>query len=197
MLGFDWKPIRERDVDGRLMAAGVQWTEMRKSAFGLYITVANLSLMGSVGGCAHQQMFRDSNGGVVALWLLGLCVMCVVAARLSLGRMRALIFRADGTTSAPFGFAYYSSRYRAMSGTNANLVSIEARSDGGADAYVAVYSRNGDVTYVAGHLHPDNAHRVAVQLTLALAELRESLGGWPSITGMPSAARRHAEVLID
>ncbi len=62
-----------------------------------------------------------------------------------------------------------------MSGSNANIASIEARSDGGTHAYVTTYSRSGDVTYVAGHLHPDNAHKVAVQLTLALAELRESM----------------------
>jgi hypothetical protein len=198
MLGFDWKPIRERDEDGRLLAAGLQWTEMRKGAFGTIITIANLSLMGSMAGCVHQQMFRDSNGGLVALWLLGVCVVCVVAARLAPGRMRALVFHEDGRTSAPYGFAHYSSKYREVYGSNAEFVSIEARSHGpqSSDADVLAYSRTGGVTYVAGHLHRDNAHMVAVQLTLALAELRESFGN-ERRDGSAEGSQRRAEALID
>jgi len=193
MLGFDWKPIRERDAEGRLTAAGVQWTEMRKGAFGTIITIANLSLMGSMAGCVHQQMFRHSNGNLAALWLLGLCVLCVVAARLAPGRMRSLVFHADGRTAAPYGLAHYSLRFREMSGHNANIVSIEARAEQSGDADVVTFSRSGDVAYVAGHLHRDNAHKVAVQLTLALAELRENLGGEQA----GGSAQRRAEALID
>lgn len=191
LLEFDWTPIRERDADGRLTAAGLQWTEQRRTAFGILVVISAIALIGAV-----PTLLVGASGATWGLFTLVACAMAI--ARLTPARKRALIFHEDGRTSAPFGFAHHPRRYREVYGTNANVVSIEARGHRNEPHHVAMYARNGDVAYVAGRLESDNAHRVAVQLTLALAELRESLGERPaSSAGAPPAARRPAEALID
>lgn len=185
MLGFDCKPIRERDADGRLIAAGLQWTEQRRLAFGLLMQFGTWALLGGVAA-----LLAGASGP--GWTMLGLTVCAMAIARLTPGRTRALIFHDDGRTSAPFGFAHHPRRFREVSGSNANVVSIEARGQGNEPHYVAMYSRSGDVAYVAGRLEVDNAHKVAVQLTLALAELRESLA-----RSMQPANARNAESFID
>ena len=184
MLGFDCKPIRERDADGRLTAAGLQWTEQRCLAFGVPIQVGTWALLG---GIAALHAGASGPGWT----MLGLTACTTAFIRLVPGRTRALIFHDDGRTSAPFGFAHHPRRYREVSGTNANVASIEARGQGSDPHYVAMYSRSGEVAYVAGRLEADNAHKVAVQLTLALAELRESMAG----SVRPANARTFASVI--
>lgn len=185
MLGFDCKPVRERDADGRLTAAGLEWTEQRRSAFGILVVISTIALIGGV-----PTLLVGASHPAWAMFALVACAMAI--ARLTPGRTRALIFHEDGSTSAPFGFAHHPRWFREVSGSNVNIVSIEARGHRNEPHHVAMYSRSGEVAYVAGRLEADNAHKVAVQLTLALAELRESLA-----QSMHPAKARTPESVID
>jgi hypothetical protein len=63
-----------------------------------------------------------------------------------------------------------------------------------------LYSRDGDVAEVAMHLLPDDAHKVAVQMTLVLTELREDLASGTTGQGRrraQSTACGHARPVVD
>ncbi len=68
---------------------------------------------------------------------------------------------------------------------------------------VVMFKRNGDMVYVAKRLHPDYAHKVAVQLMLALTELREELasgvgqGATRQQASRGSRSKATVEVFID
>lgn len=75
---------------------------------------------------------------------------------------------------------------------------IEARRHGPTMCDVVLFTRSGETVYVAGWLHRDSAHKIAVQLTLALAELRESAGERRQGGAGPDASPQGlAETLID
>jgi hypothetical protein len=177
-MRFEWHPIRSRDEDGHLMAAGVQWTERREVAE-IGWTLLVIACFGTAVGVLVS--FAMTGATPTGVWtiaaLIVACVYCVYRACRVPGRRRALIFHRDGRTTAPFGFAHYRRRFRELSAHNAEFVSIEARGQQEAGSDVLVFTRCGDVVYAGGRLDPDHAHKVAVQLTLALSELRESMSG--------------------
>lgn len=185
---MDWcKRIVRRDKSGRVIAIGVEWTEFNIWAAALDALVDGVcAIVGFVMALAGVLAIISS-----ALWLvvaaigIALCVLPVVRRPFDLWRKpRSVIFHRDGRVELPEGFPYHSS-IREMSQPHREIVSIEARA-----AYrqalddpiykhdVAVFRRDGDIVHVAWRLRADEAHKVAVQLTHALAEIRalESVG---------------------
>jgi hypothetical protein len=172
-MRFEWRTVREHDADGRLREAGAEWREERAavaSALLVLIIVNFIMLM-----LALIIMLLSGEGQVVVLALLAIIAISVRTMRTMRGRRRALIFHRDGRTSAPHGFAHYHRRVREITGTHAEFVSIEARGPEFSSS-VLIFTGSGGVIYAGRHLHHDDAHRIAVQLTIALRELRESIG---------------------
>lgn len=194
-MRFEWQPIRERDAEGTLIAAGVQWTELRMAAQVTCGIVVMLSFMGGVAAWLAGEVLKAEDTGMTALTFFAICGGALVGGRRMRGTVRSLVFQRDGRILAPLGFAHYPARFREVDGHIDNIVSIEARGQGLTDCSVVMFARCGDIAYVAGRLHQDSAHKVAVQLTLALAELRESLAA-PAGAHKPSS-RSAAEASID
>ncbi len=205
---FECKRIEERNQAGNLVAVGVEWTEHKEwfdtlMALAMFLCLlVGLFTMFLVSPFVKQWWFSVGIG--LALVVLGFSLFSVEIP----GRPRQLLFYRDGRMLAPLGFAAYAARYKSMSGHLADVVSIEARQtasthDATKTAYthgVVLFKRGGDVTYIAKHLHPDAAHKVAVQLTLALTELREALATATTTRAEPRAqgrARPTVEVFID
>jgi hypothetical protein len=184
---FEWQPLRERDVDGRLLAAGVRWSENRGVAEALCLSLAVLVCMAGAG-----TILVSGIGGAL---VLGLGIWLWRSSFRIAGCKRELVFHRDGGMKAPLGFAHYHESCREILGHNADIVSIEMRKEGAGDIRVVMFFRSGDVVHAAGSLLPDEAHKIAVQLTLALAELREDLGNRLNSPGSGTPVR--AEMAID
>ena len=185
---FEWQPLRERDADGRLVAAGVRWSEHRELAQAGCLSLAVLVCMAGAGTFLVSGM-----GGALVLGLGIWLWRC--SFRLS-GRQRELLFRPDGSMKAPLGFAHYQESCREILGHNADIVSIEMRKEGAGDIRVVMFFRGGDVVHAAGSLLPDEAHKIAVQLTLALVELREDMYSSPFRRSASSLENASAPVML-
>jgi len=184
-MRFEWRTVREHDADGRLAAAGAEWTEERAAVASTLLVLVVISFI--MLGFALIIMMLSGEGQAVVLALAAIIAISVRAMRTMRGRRRALVFHRDGRTTAPHGFAHYPRRFTEITGTNAEFVSIEARGpEFGAN--VLIFTQSGGVFYAGKHLHHDDAHRVGVQLTLALRELRESLGREAAGTEPPKRA---------
>lgn len=195
MSRFSWHPIRERDENGDLLAAGLQWAEERDVALAGYWLAGAVLLF--VGTAALLLWLAGKGGLLLVLACFGVVAWLIVSARRLPGRTRALVFHQDGSTSAPYGFNHYHHSHRHITGHNSNFVSIEARGQGSTMCDVVLFTRCGETVYVAGWLHRDSAHKVAVQLTLALAELRECLGRDPAAGAYAPHPRDAPVALID
>ncbi len=181
---FDVGTIEEWSDDGQLTAIGVEWSEcrehLRKFVFGcMMVSIIAGTITTFLISAFVQQRWLSVVIGLVMMTPI------VFFDRLSLlpGRPRVLIFYRDGAIEAPLGFSAYAARYRHVSGSIAGISTMEAmqtasRLEAGETPYnhgVVLTKFDGDLVHVAGHLLPNHAHKLAVQLTLALARLREDM----------------------
>jgi hypothetical protein len=180
------KKLREkklREYDGRgLRSAGVEWREpcqWREAAFlAAFVIGTWLMLLGF-------EMLKKSH------WLSGgsllACAACLAFLafeyRREYERPRSLIFEGRGLMLAPLGMPsrYWLNLHFEIEGHHDEIVSIEPivdDSDDGKskDHKVAIYFRSGSIVRVTNPVHKDRAHRIAVQLTAALHELRATRG---------------------
>lgn len=180
---FTCERIDLRDGDGELEATGVMWTEHREwLEFAMYglVTLGVLIAFFAFLTAPMFGKFWWIPCGVGVSTFLPFFWLCRADFQ---GTPRQLLFRRDGSMPAPLGFADSPAHFKSVSGLQSDVVSIEARkapTQAGSlrtmhDHGVALFKRNGDVSYIAQHLLPDQAHKVAVQLTQALAELREDM----------------------
>lgn len=180
---FTCNRIEKRTADRRIARVGVEWTENRERADNLIFALMLLSVMA---------------GGVVLFIVTGFVKAKLVSAGIGLllmsapfwavrinvkGKPRQLVFERDGRMLAPLGFQTYANWCKSIDGTIADIVSIETRNlaerangNGSIHTYsVVLAKRDGTIVYVARHLLPDEAHKVAVQLNIALKDLRDDL----------------------
>jgi len=171
------KEIRESQ-GGDLRAAGYQWEEPTDIRLLLFLGFAAAGTIG-VMLCidAFITIHRDP--------LRFAAMICFTAPAFFFayyfhveGRPRSLIFHANGSIEMPEGVPGFWFR-EWIGGHHECIVSIErvvddGRNGSGKEYRAALYSRGGDVVRITGPVHPDMAHRVAVQLTKALQELRSS-----------------------
>lgn len=187
-----YEKIRGRDETGRLVTAGYRWDEPRENVKMLVLFAAIFDFMGGIYVLIALAFVNDKGP-----WIAGLLICVGIYAALHLVmkrfgvRPRAVIFRADGTTSLPFGIPWFRN-YHSLGAHLENIVSIEAGSVRGKDE-VALFTRGGDIVTLSHFLHPENAHRVAVQLTSALKELREDMAS----AGQAVREDRHERSVID
>lgn len=207
---FESQRVETRTAEGILEAAGVAWTERRE---GLHALGRMLIFLSFVVGLFVVFLGTPMNE---EWWIpagIGLALMVPIfwIEKLPIeGTPRELLFYRDGSTEAPYGLAFYP-RHTSVSGHHADLVSIEARSVATNQQAqhtnhthgVVLFKRNGDMTYAAKCLHPDEAHKVAVQVMLALTELREDMasearhGASRQQATRSNRTNKTAEALID
>ena len=205
-MSFECNYLEDRDADGSIEAAALQWTEVNAWFEALMLFVAIAAFIGGVvtlfGGNPWVPRTPLSIG--CSLFLLVSPFLLLSSA--VLGTPRALVFHRDGRISAPLGFSSYPRSFKRVTGTLADVVSIEARqtvrSAQGAQATrthgVVLFKRNGDIAYVASQLHPDSAHKLAVQLTHALVALREDIMSATIKSAASQTGRGNSvEILID
>lgn len=172
------KVIRDYGADGRLAAAGYAWGEpdalRLAAALAVYAAGLGVTLFG-VDVLKTSMLF----GVPVLVTGLGLFVAAYAVYQHRF-RPRSLIFEADGRMSAPQRLPeFWWPRYE-IRGHHDQVVRIaaveERRPDGSGMEYrAAIYFRSGNIVRVSGPVHRDDAHKIAVQLTLALEELRDAL----------------------
>ena len=205
---FTCHRIVKRSQGGPLSSVGLEWTEGRNWL--LNIWVASLITLIVLGGLTllASMLAGQSVVFLIASCLLGLAAL-VYKIRLP-GRRRQLVFHRKGDILAPLGFSCSPWSHVRVAGTIVDVASIEARSiEKTQDANarfthgVVLYLRNGGTCYVASRLDPDDAHKVAVQLTLGLNELREDMAtgtdhvGWAKRPQAVRQPRKHYDLIID
>ena len=193
-MELESEPIRIRDAGGRLVAAGARWSEHRDFAEAGCLALAVLVCLAGAGALVVSLI--DGSPAIVGLLLLGLGIWLARRSVRIAGSTRELVFDREGGMKAPLGFAHYQAYCREITGHHADIVSIETRNQGAGDLRVVMYFRSGNVVYAAGRLQRDEAHRLAVQLSLALAELREAISDPRREAGHGPASVR-AEEFID
>lgn len=208
---FEIHRIEERSPDDRLQCVGVEWTESRE---GMRKLIFALMILSVVAGTLIAFLFAAFVRPWWACMAIGLAMMSPVffLERLSLpGRPRQFLFYRDGRMEAPLGFQAYSARYTSVPGHHSDVVSIEALQTASNlearetpySSGVAMYLRDGDVAYLAGRLHRDQARKLAVQLTMTLKRLTDDIAIEPTTRARvhQSSGARHAsqpaETLID
>jgi len=171
--------IRLSDAEGRLIAAGCEWSEPKD-----LITAAGLAC--GLAGATALGLAMSAFGTNVPLGAGLLCVSGLVT-RVAWSliddrfQRRSLVFGLAGTMRMPHGVPGYFFR-RLIEGHHAQIATMEkirdeAMPDGKPSVThrVAIYGKEGHIVRVTGALHPDLAHMVAVQLNAALQAVRDEL----------------------
>jgi hypothetical protein len=187
-MSFECHVLREERPDGTLGGVGVLWTETRAWLWSLLAVAGGLilpilmlwsvielqhQLAGQRTGFAHRA--SDLPHWLILPAFIGLEYVCLAELWDRPMRWRSLFFLADGSNRAPDGFA----RHRglvAMPYHQREINSFEVLASREPLRHpvhiVAAYLRNGDVMHVAARLTAVEAHKVAVELNSALAEMR-------------------------
>lgn len=167
--------IREFDADGNLQKAGLHWVETRNG----FVQIGTMTMVAcafafilTVGATSDTYGQRSGGAAVMFLITLGLFVIGALLFRHQ-SRKGATVFHRDGTIETPFGLPGYRERTK-VGGSHVNIMSIESKAFS-QTSMVLVYSVGGDTVCLAEGLTVVDAHKVAVQLVIALTEIRQSL----------------------
>lgn len=184
---FECRRIDQVDGKRGVVATGVAWSEVNPWVEGLSglrdVLIAVVGIVVMTGGI-FAAIAQGPAWLILAAGGIGLIIYAHVSQPFEFGRRpRALIFHRDGRVEAPQGFPFFE-RTREMSRPHGEIASIEARQIVTGEAAkltayrygVVVYLRSGGVIYVARRLDEFEAHKVAVQLSLALGDIRHELG---------------------
>ena len=166
--------IREKDYAGRLINAGARWRE--ESKFGIYETVILLVI--HVGCIAYSiSLVIDGRHGFEPLWLTALGIAGFVLtcrdASESCFKRRAIFFRRDGSVFVPRGIPF-DRRAGELAWRQDIFRSIEVRKTREHGYAVDIHTSEGDAIMIGWKMSDATARKLAVQLTKALRELRET-----------------------
>ncbi|MGD9725709.1 MAG: hypothetical protein AB7E70_09575 [Hyphomicrobiaceae bacterium] len=173
------EPIRRYDGAGRLEAAGVRWTEVRNGVLWLIALPAFILLMTMI----LSGLFMVAKGFPLKTMLVfagsvaGLALAVTLVNRFG-GRRRSLIFHRDGRIETPEGIPT-NSRFREFAFGHDRISTFENRFARALDRnhsqyFIDLFGRDGDWVTVADALSEQHSHMLTVQLTKALAEMRET-----------------------
>lgn len=184
---FECRAVSGRDQDGLLDGCGARWTEAFSAIEWLLAKAAECSLLSAgvvtVGGTVYGAMHGGFAAGLAGLPLVAVAWgMAWLSVRCP-GRERELTFWQDGVGYAPRGLSPWRWGCERMPLPHWEVASIEAvrlfpEKPDALTHYthgVIIYFNGGEVSRIAEHLEPDQAHMVAVKLTIALRKLRESM----------------------
>lgn len=173
-----WK-IRERDEQGRLVEAGFIWFERRPVVEPVVVIAALLlgiaALIAPIPLLAHG--YALTAGAVAAAGFAGSTWLFRAYPRLAV-RRRMLVFHLDGGMSYTYGMPVFSDPELLRSELpHADIVSIEASYLSFEHKSVSMFLSSGEALCVTGFQRSaDDVRIIAVQLTLALEEIRASSG---------------------
>ena len=171
MPEFVAEPIREFDADGRLTGAGLCWNEMRLwlchvCGFGVVIAI----IMIIIGIAARMAGGMDLFLVEPAIVLLVLaCGLPSVYGR----RARMVVFERGGGMATPNGFPGYRKRM-CVDGHWSWIRSIERVQFSQTIWRVNIYFSGGEIVCLAHPTAMSEAHKIVVQLTRALDEMRKA-----------------------
>jgi len=173
------EPIRRYDDARRLEAAGVRWTEVRNGLVWVYAVPAFILLM----TMASSGLFMVAKGFPLKTTLIFAgSVVGLGLVRYLLNnfgeRRRSLIFHHDGRIETPEGVPS-NRRFREFAFGHDRVSTFEIRLAKKFDAtysqfFVDLFGRDGEWVTVADALSEQHSHLLTVQLTKALAEMREA-----------------------
>lgn len=152
-------PIRRKDDQGNLIAAGAEWIEDGDNSPWLIKAVKVC-----VGGLAVFAGFHFFG------WAAALAILAAAAYFLTATERtdRAIIFELDGRIDAPAGIPA-DRRMRVVSGNHGHLTNIEPEHQ-----FVTGFSASGRKVNLAKALDKEHAHTIAVQLNAALYAIRDA-----------------------
>lgn len=170
------EPIRLHDDHGRLIAAGVEWIELRK-VVGFLIACALFPFLFFT--CYVLIVTVLTVFALKPLLLLLLCswlamVVWPRAIYFSL-RRRAVVFHVDGKLACPLGQVMLLHVIPPPE-EHTDIVSIETKHEGENLYTVEVFLGEGDVRPIGHHMPELIARKCVAQLTKALREIREAMG---------------------
>ena len=158
-------PIRERNDEGTLCGSGYQWDEQRLSRQFASAAAPAAGVIVGIGIVPQHPAL-----GFLAL-VFGLALLTAVFHRRV--RERVVIFLRDGEISTPHGTPQRFFRSR-LSFNHDAIASIELTSD--CEGFgVMLFTTEGQSVLLSQRMHKADARFVAVQLSKALREMRESL----------------------
>jgi hypothetical protein len=174
MRRFRTENIREfSPADARLTAAGLQWPErnVKVNAFlwvalwmGGYFAVAC-----AVGTKAIDSPFMRG----VSSWSAVLAVCALLGLWIARAKPRAMIFCTDGSIIDAAGEPFATRNGPLTRIADITSIGVFA---GDYEHFVVSYARNGKVFTIARGLDQWQAHEVAVALSNAMQEMRDSIG---------------------
>jgi hypothetical protein len=147
-------------------------------------------------------------GPIVPIAVAGLFALaaCLMWAEIHMpGRERELTFWRNGLAYAPLGLSTWPWDHDRCKSPHTDIKSIEAEQlvfpKHGEDPPpiythgVRIFMRNGEVVHIARNLEPDDAHMLAVRLTKARNELKNSMAASSRKGGAVASGSRHAELI--
>lgn len=171
MPEFVAEPIREFDGDGRIIGAGLAWNEMRTwlyqlSGFGVSIAIIMIIIGVTVGPV----------GGIDLLLVepaIILLVLCCGLPSIYGRRARVVVFEGGNRMATPNGSPGY--RKRTFVGGHWSWIrSIERVQFSQTVWLVHIYFSGGEIVCLAHPTAISEAHKIVVQLTRALDEIRKA-----------------------
>ncbi len=189
LLKYLWDDpvIRERDRDGLLSATGFTWRERVMWVFHIFGTAA-FALWFYWLLCLTDRQTPTEFTTNVLLAMIGCISACVFLGSIR----RGIAFERDGRVSNRGGWVNWLDLVGGIK-DHAYIASIEVtKTEQGIG--VALFTTFGGTMMVSEDLSEAGARRVAVQLTIALREMRESL---TTVRSHQSGQRPAAAALID
>jgi hypothetical protein len=169
MIDFGWfwgSPIRQSDDEHRLVETGYHWHELSHDMIWVAAATFVSALYLSVA------YYSESNFKAALPFAAVAAIYSDILLRLLL-RRRTVVFRRDGSVRMPYGRPNKIG-VRKLRIDHASIASIETTRECEGTG-VAIYTVDGQTIIVSHKLRPSSARLVAVQLTKALHELRDSI----------------------
>ncbi len=183
----DHPVIRERDEDGSLISAGFRWSEPQLWVFQIFGT-AGIGFAFYWLMCLADRRTPTEFTTMVFLATIG----CVGACAILGSVRRGIAFERNGRISNRGGWVNWLDLFGSIE-EHAHIASIEiTKTEQGAG--VAIFTTWGGTVMLSQGLSEPAARLAAVQLTIALREMRESL---TTVASQQSGRRQDAGLLID
>jgi hypothetical protein len=183
----DQPVIRERDADGQLMAAGFKWTEPVDWVWMMFGTGAFVLVFYAM-ACSLDRQTPPEFTRMVALAAAGCVLVCLCCGSIS----RGFAFERGGRIRNRGGWVNWLEMIGGIR-EHAGIASVEVtKTERG--AAVAVFTTGGGTYILSDGLSEAKARLAAVQLTIALREMRESL---TTVASYQTGQRQASAALID
>lgn len=172
MSKFYVNQIRHPDEAGRLRVAGAEWSEHRHGVVGVIAFIGALAGVALIIGGVVVILANGRQAGALLVPPTLVLIALYFSSHLLMWRTRSLLLNVDGTIETPYGFAYRR-WWKSIEGDHAYIATFELRQ--WSNGYsVNIYSNGGDIVHLADKLPEFQAHKIAVQLNLALRDMRAS-----------------------